>query len=339
MRILAIESSCDETAATLLEEKGDAWKIMRAVVATQIDIHAQYGGVVPEVAARSHVTTVIPVLAKTLGSVRPDAIAVTAGPGLVTSLLVGVETARALAYAWDVPVIPINHIEGHIYANWLERTDIAFPALVLIVSGGHTELILMKRHGSYSLIGQTRDDAAGEAFDKGAKILDLGYPGGPAIALHAHDGSPDAFSFPRPMIDADNADFSFSGLKTALLYRVRDLKESSTFSKKMIPDLCASYQEAIVDVLVSKTIAAAKKHGIQSVLLGGGVAANTRLRTRLADECARALPESTFFSPQPKNCTDNASMIAVAGLFHARRKDWVTWKKLDVRPQWKVTHR
>lgn len=337
MNILGIESSCDETAASLLEVRRGKMIFRSNVVASQVDIHAQYGGVVPEVAARNHVLSVLPVIQKALGKKKLDAIAVTAGPGLVTSLGVGVQTARTLSSLWNVPLIPINHIEGHLYANWIEHdSNITFPALVLIVSGGHTELILMKNHGKYKKIGQTLDDAAGEAFDKVAKILDLGYPGGPALSLMAEKGNPKRFNFPRALMDVLSNDFSFSGVKTSVLYCVRDLKQAKKYSRRLLPDLCASFQQAVVDVLVTKTVRAAKQHKVKNILLGGGVVANALLRKQMKDTLEQDLPEATLHIPALKFCTDNAAMIAMAGYFHVQKKDFIQWQKLDVRGGWEL---
>ncbi|MDP2630497.1 MAG: tRNA (adenosine(37)-N6)-threonylcarbamoyltransferase complex transferase subunit TsaD [Candidatus Uhrbacteria bacterium] len=340
MNILGIESSCDETAAALLEVKGVKTHLRSNVVASQVDIHAQYGGVVPEVAARNHVLTILPVIQEALGKKKLDAIAVTAGPGLVTSLGVGVLTARTLSSLCDVPLIPVNHIEGHLYANWLECIDkkskIVFPTLVLVVSGGHTELILMKDHGRYKKIGRTLDDAAGEAFDKVAKILDLGYPGGPALSRMAEKGDPKRFNFPRALMDARSNDFSFSGVKTSVLYCVRDLKNEKKYSRRLLPDLCASFQQAIVDVLVAKTVRAVKAHKVKSVLLGGGVVANSLLRSQMKATLERDVPGISLHIPPLKFCTDNAAMIAMAGYYLAQKNKVIPWEKLDVRGGWEL---
>ncbi len=349
MRILGIETSCDETAVALLNVQNGYFFIEKNSVFSQIDIHRAYGGVVPEVAARNHILTMIPVLEEVVGNCMPDVIAVTAGPGLITSLLVGVETARVLSYLWKKPLVAVNHIEGHICANWIEKqrssglltsfgmTHTAFPAVVLIVSGGHTELVLMKNHGEYELLGATRDDAAGEAFDKVAKILGLEYPGGPAIAEAAkkctHGGRhTNSIQLPRPMMTTNNFEFSFSGLKTAALYLFRDLKKN----KKYVPCIAAEFQQAVCDVLITKTVRAAKKYHARTVLLGGGVAANTSLRMQLETALAKNIPSVVFACPRPAFCTDNAAMIAISGYFHAKKKDFTNWKKIDVRAQWEV---
>ncbi|MDO8571576.1 MAG: tRNA (adenosine(37)-N6)-threonylcarbamoyltransferase complex transferase subunit TsaD [bacterium] len=336
MKILGIESSCDETAAALLEVKRGVFTLKKNIVASQIAIHARNGGVIPEVAARSHILNVIPVIQKTLGTGRPDVIAVTAGPGLITSLLVGIETAKTLSYLWRKPLVAVNHIEGHVYANFLSDPSISFPALVLIVSGGHTELVLMSGHGTYSIIGMTRDDAAGEAFDKVAKMLGLEYPGGPAISRVAVQGNPLLFELPRPMIDSSDFDFSFSGLKTAVLYLVMDLVKKKKLNEQTKMDLCASFQQAVVDVLVSKTLRAALKYKVRTVLFGGGVIANLALRTQMSHIFTAHAPQITVRFPSLAYCTDNAAMIAVAGYFHALKKDFIDPKKLDARSNWEI---
>ncbi len=356
MIILGIETSCDETAASVAEGNGETVKILSNVVASQIQIHKQYGGVVPEVAAREHVLKIIPVIDQALkdagldadafsnnsrkkGEPKTiDAIAVTAGPGLITSLMVGVETAKTLSLAWNVPLVSINHIEGHIYANFINSgstipdslSPIIFPALVLTVSGGHTMLVLIKSHGQYETIGETRDDAAGEAFDKGAKLMNLGYPGGPAIAAEAAKcrmtNDECRITLPRPMMDSPNFDFSFSGLKTSLLYK---LKKDNDWKNK-ITEYSREYQQAIIDVLVKKTIKAAKRYEVKTVMLAGGVAANQKLRQQMADVFRDKLPALRFTIPDLRYTTDNAAMIAAAGYFKACRKEFTPWQGLKV---------
>jgi N6-L-threonylcarbamoyladenine synthase len=346
MIILGIETSCDETAASIVRGDGDKVEVLSNVVSSQIEIHKKYGGVVPEAAAREHVKDILPVIRESIINSKlksnfkfpPDAIAVTVGPGLITSLLVGVETARTLAYAWNVPLVGVNHIEGHIYANFIRGAEEAspkFPALILTVSGGHTILVLMEAHGKFKIIGETRDDAAGEAFDKAAKMLGLGYPGGPAIAEGAGQlkinnekliMKESKISLPRPMINSGNFDFSFSGLKTALLYK---LNKNKTW-KKNIPAYCAEFEDAVVDVLVSKTIKAAKKFQVKSIMLSGGVAANKKLRATFQKAVEKNFPEIFFSMPDLKYCTDNAAMIATAGYFRARKKDFTPWQELNV---------
>ncbi len=305
MRILGIESSCDETAAAIVE---DGVTILGSEVASQVDIHARYGGVVPEVASRQHLLSIVPVLEKCLASasMQPaevDAVAVTCGPGLAGSLLVGVNFAKALSIALGKPLIGINHLEGHIYANWLTGQAPSFPVLALIVSGGHTDLVLMKDHGDYQLIGRTRDDAAGEAFDKAARLLNLGYPGGPAVERAAKTGN-STLKLPRGVIP-NSHDFSFSGLKTALYRLVETGQVSST------ADAAASFQEAVVKILVKRTVAAAEEFGVNQILLAGGVAANGRLRARMVADS----PVPVLIPPLSL-CTDNAAIIASCGYFH-----------------------
>lgn len=315
MRVLGIESSCDETAIAVVRGEGDVLSVETSLVSSQIDIHKAFGGVIPEVAARRHVDVIFPLLQEA-GIPRDgkgiDAIAVTSGPGLVAALRVGVELGKTLAWMWNKPLVGANHLEGHLYSTWFAEPRPSFPTLALLVSGGHTELILMKDHGRYELLGMTRDDAAGEAFDKVAKLIGLEYPGGPKISVLANAGNPHTISFPRPMLDSDNLDFSFSGLKTAVAVYL----EAHPGTKK--EDLCASFQQAVVDVLVSKTLKAVAAHGPASVLLSGGVAANALLRETLARTLAHAFPDVTFHAPTRDLTTDNAAMIAAAGYFRAR---------------------
>jgi N6-L-threonylcarbamoyladenine synthase len=330
--ILGIETSCDETAAAVVE---DGRKILSNVVASQIDIHAPYGGVFPEIASREHVLKIVPVIDDTLkgaGITFRDlaAIAVTHGPGLAGALLVGVNTAKALAFANDVPLLGINHLEGHIYANWLEATPASpienpFPLIALIVSGGHSEIVLMRGHNDYQMLGRTLDDAAGEAFDKVARLLGLSYPGGPAIQEAAKDGAPDAFKLPRAWLRG-TYDYSFSGLKTAALHLVQ------SFEGKRLPvaDIAASFQAAITDVLVEKTVSAASEFGAHQILLAGGVAANTRLRKSML---ARA--DVPVLIPPPKLCVDNGAMIASAAWWHLERGERSGWD-LDVVPSLQI---
>ena len=304
MKILGIETSCDETSAAVVE---DGTKILSNQIVSQVEIHARYGGIVPEVASRQHILSIIPILERALQEAKTDwtgldAIAVTNGPGLAGSLLVGVNVAKALAMARGLPLIGVNHLEGHIYANWLTGQRILFPVLCLIVSGGHSDLVLMREHGNYYVLGRTRDDAAGEAFDKAARILELGYPGGPAIDKAARDGAAN-LKLPRAWLKGSH-DFSFSGLKTALL----QLSEKGEI--RSIADAAASFQEAIVEVLVTKTVDAAKEYLVKQVLLAGGVAANKVLRQRLTDKTTMPV-----IIPPPILCTDNAAMIAACGYF------------------------
>ncbi len=337
MKVLGIETSCDETAASILEGKNNKVKVLSNIVSSQIDIHRKYNGVVPEVAAREHVLNILPVINEALGNNKPDAIAVAAGPGLITSLMVGVETAKTLAYAWGLPAVSVNHIEAHIYSCFIDGAfKIKFPAVFLTVSGGHTMIVLMKGHGEMKVLGETVDDAAGEAFDKAAKLLGLGYPGGPLVSKEADKfkGKSD-LEFPRPMLNKNNFDLSFSGLKTSLLYKVQKDKVDCEAKKgapgydnwkKRIPEYCFKYQEAIVDVLVKKTIKAALKYKAKTVCLSGGVSANTVLRDALSRTCKEE--GLAFVKPELRYTTDNAAMVACAGYFKAERKEYTPWDKL-----------
>jgi tRNA N6-adenosine threonylcarbamoyltransferase len=314
-RILGIETSCDETAAAVVER---ATLVRSSVVASQIDRHARYGGVVPEIASRAHVEMLTPVVAEALVEAgvaddEIDAVAATTGPGLVGSLLVGVSSAKALALVWDVPFVGVNHLEGHLYASFLEEPDLEMPLVVLLVSGGHTLLVHMEDHGRYRLLGSTIDDAAGEAFDKVARFLGLGYPGGPLIDKLAKTGDPEAIAFPRGMLDRDDErrhDFSFSGVKTAVVNHVRKHPDVST------ADVAASFQAAVVDVLVTKASRAAREVGAKGLCLGGGVAANSQLRASFVEACEE--DGIRPFVPSLAMCTDNAAMIAAAGWWRLR---------------------
>ena len=311
MITLGIETSCDETAVAVIE---DGFTVRSNLIARQEHLHERFGGVVPEVAARAHVETLNPLLERALahagiGFDDLDGVAVTAGPGLVGALLVGIAAAKAIALAARVPLIGVNHLEGHIWANFIEHGPPRPPYIALVVSGGHTMLVHLPEVHRHELLGQTLDDAAGEAFDKVARLLGLGFPGGPALNALAADGDPDAIRFPRAMEDSDDLDFSMSGLKTAVLRYVR--AEQAAGRELPLPDVAASFQEAIVDVQVSKTIRAAKERSVDSVLLGGGVVANTRLRERMAEDGAAA--GLRVLSPSPDLCTDNAAMIAAVG--------------------------
>jgi N6-L-threonylcarbamoyladenine synthase len=304
MKILAIETSCDETAAAVV---ADGRKILSNQIASQVAIHARYGGVVPEVASRQHLLAIIPILKQAMAEAKVGwadlaGIAVTIGPGLAGSLLVGVNVAKAAALANNLPLIGVNHLEGHLYANWLGDKDVEFPAVCLIVSGGHSDLVLVRGHGDYAVLGRTLDDAAGEAFDKAARILGLGYPGGPAIERAAEGGTA-SIPLPRAWLK-DSHDFSFSGVKTALLR----LAEAGNISSAA--DAAASFQEAVIDVLVTKTIAVARERRARQILLAGGVASNTRLRQRLMSESPIAV-----LVPPLILCTDNAAMIAACGYY------------------------
>jgi tRNA N6-adenosine threonylcarbamoyltransferase len=309
--VLGIETSCDETAAAVVT---GARSVLSSVVSSQVDRHARYGGVVPEIASRAHVELLTPVVAQAMveagvGEDGIDVVAATVGPGLVGSLLVGVSAAKALALVWDVPFVGVNHLEAHMYAALLEEPTLELPLVVLLVSGGHTMLVAMEDHGRYRLLGATVDDAAGEAFDKVARYLGLGYPGGPAIDKVAGDGDPMAIRFPRAMLDA-GFDFSFSGLKTAVVNHVRRHPDAAT------ADVAASFQEAVVDVLVTKARRAAREIGAKGMALGGGVAANSVLRERFLDACTDEGVHG--FLPSRSMCTDNAAMVAAAGWWRLR---------------------
>lgn len=308
MLVLGIESSCDETAAAVVRDG----ILLSNIIASQIKDHSAYGGVVPEIASRKHLEAISPVITEALADAHVtlkdlEGIAVTRGPGLVGSLLVGLSAAKALAYALHIPFVGVNHLEGHIMASFLAEKKPRFPFAALVVSGGHTIVYLVKNYHEFKLLGQTRDDAAGEAFDKAAKLLDLGYPGGVIIDRMAKAGNPRALDFPRAM--KDSPDFSFSGLKTSLLTLFK--KRGGNFSPEELPDVVASYQEAIIDVLVEKTIRAARENDIPQVVVCGGVAANSRLRQKFAEAAEKAKME--LFVPPMVLCTDNAAMIAALG--------------------------
>src|SRR6266403_2062213 len=280
MVILGIETSCDETSAAILEKHDNQLLLKSNIVSSSLAIHQKTGGIIPENAAREQIKYIIPVISQALSDAHMQisditAIAVTYGPGLIGSLLVGVETAKTLSYATGKPIIPVNHMLGHIYANWIDHADITFPALALIVSGGHTDLVLFENHGTYKILGGTRDDAAGEAFDKIARLLGLSYPGGPIIEEKAKKGNPKRFTFPRPLVGSGDYDFSFSGLKTAVLREVQSL---GTLDEQTICDISRATQDAIISVLVKKTLKAAKEYDVSSILLSGGVAANQTLK-------------------------------------------------------------
>ncbi len=318
MIVLGIESSCDETAAAVVKDG----KMLSNVIASQIKDHSPYGGVVPEIASRKHIEAIVPVIKQALVDAALqmkdiEGVAVTRGPGLVGSLLIGLSTAKALAYSLDIPFVGVNHLEGHIAAIFLAEKSPAFSFIALVVSGGHTSIYLVKDHQSYSLLGQTRDDAAGEAFDKAAKMLNLGYPGGVVIDKLAKSGNPRTFAFPRAM--KDSADFSFSGLKTSLLVMLK--KRGKNFTDEEIPDVVASYQEAIVDALIDKTMQAAADNKIVRVVVCGGVAANSRLREKFTEAVAKNGVE--LFIPPTILCTDNAAMVAAIGevLLKSGRRD------------------
>ncbi len=376
MKILAIETSCDDTGIAILEIKGTKipkFNVLSNIVSSQ-QIHANYGGVFPMMAKREHQTNLVPVLTRALKLaklanskskiINPeqiqtlkkilekesglyeftkeflekyekpkiDLIAITNGPGLEPCLWVGVNFAKALSYFWDIPVVPVNHIEAHILVNFLDSKSYilnpktTFPTISLIVSGGHTQLILVKKIGKYEIIGETRDDAAGECFDKAARILELGYPGGPIISKIASEIKESSITLPRPMMHTKDYDFSFSGLKTAVLYKLRDTKPEIIKSEKFIQEMCFAVQDAICDVLIKKTINAAKNYKAKTIILGGGVSANQELRKQFTEKANQENIGIIF--PDAKLSTDNGLMIAVAGYFNKTKK--IAWQKLSV---------
>ena len=336
MIILGIETSCDDTAVALVSGSEKKCRILSSGVSSQIKVHAPYGGVVPNLAARAHLKNIRPVFEQALEKAgRPDfgLIAVTVGPGLIPSLLVGANFAKALAYAAKKPIVGINHLEGHLFANWIKNPKIKLPALCLIVSGGHTQLILMTGRGQYQLLGETRDDAAGETFDKVAKLLGLDYPGGPVISKRAKLGDKSVFELPRPMLSVrspDNEfDFSFSGLKTAVLYQV---KKEKKLSPKYVNNMAASFQQAVIDVLIHKTAEAARKYNVKSVMIAGGVAANSKLRREMKEKIKEM--KIDFYAPEPEFCADNAAMIAAAACF--RNKKEGNWIKINANANLKL---
>lgn len=349
MKILAIETSCDETAAAVIKDG----RILSNIIASQAKTHEKFGGVVPEVAAREHVTTIIPTIDLALREAKIklnqiDYIAVTRGPGLPTSLMVGVDTAKALGMALNIPVVPINHMEAHIYASFIDQ-KISFPAIALIVSGGHTMLVEMSTQGGsafggqkphkFRILGETVDDAAGEAFDKTAKMLGLPYPGGPQLSKLAENGNPKAFEFPRPMINSGNFEFSFSGLKTSVLYTIsnavrdpshkRFLANRSKWLNQNKTDLAASVQKAIVDVLIAKLEKSIVRYKPKTIMLGGGVAANKLLREKFSKLAQKYKIKGLI--PKPEYCTDNAGMIGLAAYYRLKSKKALT-KNFSIDP-------
>ncbi len=313
MLTLGIESSCDDTAAAVLL---DDTQLLSNIISSQHDIHARFGGVVPELASRRHLESVEPIVAEALHQAGAkladiDLIAVTQGPGLIGSLLVGFCYAKALSFVSGIPYIGVDHMSGHLLSVFLEENTPDFPYIALIVSGGTTSIFLCEGIAQFKLLGRTRDDAAGEAFDKVAKLLDLGYPGGPLVSKRAAEGNPDTYTFPRAWLEKDSFDFSFSGLKTAVLNQYNKEKVKN---KLPINDICASFQHAVVEILVAKTVKAALHHKVNTVVLGGGVSANSHLRHIMADECNKH--SLRLFVPQPKFCTDNGAMIAMAGYLY-----------------------
>jgi N6-L-threonylcarbamoyladenine synthase len=330
MIILAIDTSCDDTCIALIKAEKSYFKILSNIISSQVKIHKKWGGVVPTLAKREHQKNLPSVFKKALSKAKNpkvDLIAVTVGPGLEPCLWMGVNFAEDLARKINLKIIPINHIEAHILASWRrpisENFKDIFPAICLVVSGGHTQLILMREIGKYKILGETRDDAAGECFDKVAKILGLGYPGGPIISKLAKRPKHQTIYLPRPMINQKNYDFSFSGLKTAVLYDFRAQPPKIRTSKKYIQEMCSETQQAIIDVLIKKTIRAAREFRVKAVILGGGVAANEELRKQFREIIKKNFPNTKYLTPDPKFCTDNAAMVGVAAYFN-----WVKGKFL-----------
>lgn len=356
MYILGIETSCDETAVSVLEIVNNKVTVLSNIISSQLAIHKKYGGVVPELAARKHTENIIPIIDEAIKTASQnlnkiqnpkfkiqnyiDAVAVTSGPGLVTSLMVGVETAKTLAWSWQVPLIPVNHLDGHISANFIphdreEIKKIKFPALCLLVSGGHTELVLMQKIGDYKIIGETQDDAVGEAFDKIAKMIGVEYPGGPNVARLAQQGKKGVFKLPRPMIATDDFDFSLSGLKSAVHRIIFVQKKLSLIDKK---NICAEFQQAVIDVLIKKTILAGEKNRVKTIMIAGGVSANIELRTQLAEKIKQDLPKVDFLIPDLKYCTDNGTMIAMAGyLKYQKKMKPYNLEAIEINPNLSVT--
>ncbi|HSX41792.1 MAG TPA: tRNA (adenosine(37)-N6)-threonylcarbamoyltransferase complex transferase subunit TsaD [Candidatus Saccharimonadales bacterium] len=333
MKILAIETSCDETAAAIVEEKNGVPVIISNVVSSQMKAHTGFGGVVPNLAARLH-TENLPIVLEEVTQkqkLKFDAVAVTAGPGLVGCLLVGVAAAKTIAMAGDLPFYAINHLEGHTYSAWLNDEVPELPALVVIVSGKHTDLVLMTRHLRYQHLGRTRDDAAGEAFDKVARLLGLGYPGGPAISELAKHGDPKAFKFPIGLPEKTNLEFSFSGLKAAVAYHV--VQQPAHIPEHIKADIAASFEQTVADTICRKTVAALDQHPeVKTVCLVGGVAANNRLRSELEKAVHLHQPSRQFIVAPKQFCTDNAAMVGAAALFHHRFGQPDDWKNVEADP-------
>ncbi|MBS5546662.1 MAG: tRNA (adenosine(37)-N6)-threonylcarbamoyltransferase complex transferase subunit TsaD [Lachnospiraceae bacterium] len=334
--ILAIESSCDETAAAVVK---NGRTVLSSVISSQIATHTVYGGVVPEIASREHIKAINYVIRRALAEADMrlsdlTAIGVTYGPGLVGALLVGVAEAKALAYGAGKPLVGVHHIEGHVSANFIEHPDLEPPFVCLIVSGGHTHLVIVKDYGEFEIIGRTRDDAAGEAFDKVARAVGLGYPGGPKVDRAAKEGNPHAVEFPRGKIDGSPYDFTFSGLKSAVLNYINHAK--MTGEEIAVPDLAASFQNSVVDSLVSRTVAAAKEYGYRKVAIAGGVASNSALRAAMEEACRRR--NLRCYYPSPILCTDNAAMIGAAAYYEYRKGNLAGWD-LNAVPNLKLGER
>lgn len=320
MRVLGIETSCDETSAAVLDDGG----VLSNVISSQL-VHHKYGGVVPELASRAHQQLIVPVVDEALrlagvSASTLDGVAVTAGPGLMGALLVGVSFAKSFAYGRGIPLIGVNHMEAHIYSNFLEEPTPSYPFLCLIVSGGHTQLILVKEPFVHELLGETLDDAAGEAYDKVAKMLGLGFPGGPVIDRLAQSGNPDFVRFPRSFLDPGSYEFSFSGIKTAVLYWLRDhslIKDPGTIDPGLMANLCASFQAAVMDVLIGKLLEARDQYNVECLAIAGGVSANSELRKRLGEQSR--IEGFRSFVPKMSYCTDNGAMIALVGKMKLQR--------------------
>lgn len=334
MLILGIETSCDETGAAIIKanKKNNKVELLGNSLATSLNIHAKSGGIIPENAAREQIKFIVPVIKDALKRAdlslnQIDKIAVTYGPGLIGSLLIGVETAKTLSYVYNKPLIPTNHLLGHIYANFIDegQGEIRFPAIALIVSGGHTDLVVIKDHGNYEWLGGTRDDAAGEAMDKIGRLLNLSYPGGVFIEKSAQKVKRSKYNFPSPLINSADFDFSFSGLKTAVLRQVKDKK----LNDGDVAEISFAVQESIANVLVKKTIKASKKYNAKSILLGGGVTANQKLRDKLTEAIKNNLQDVDFFVPSKSLCTDNGAMIAAAAFYNDHSTDF---RKVDANP-------
>ncbi|AOS96738.1 tRNA N6-adenosine threonylcarbamoyltransferase [Microbulbifer aggregans] len=337
VRVLGIETSCDETGVAIYDSNSG---LLGHAVFSQVDLHAEYGGVVPELASRDHVRKLLPLVRQVMAQTGTspaglDGIAYTAGPGLVGALMVGACAGRALAYAWKIPAVAVHHMEGHLLAPMLEENPPAFPFVALLVSGGHTQLVDVRGLGDYALMGESLDDAAGEAFDKAAKMLDLDYPGGPRLAALAEKGDPQRFTFPRPMTDRPGLDFSFSGLKTYTLTTVREhALEDGLPDEQTCADIAAAFQEAVVDTLVIKCRRAIQASGHKTLVIAGGVSANKRLRERL--EARLAEEGASVYYPRHEFCTDNGAMIAYAGYLRLQAGER-TDLAVDVRPRWPMT--
>lgn len=382
MKILAIETSCDDTCISIIETKNNKayFNVLSNIVSSQIEVHKQYGGVYPAMAKREHQKNIVLVLKQALKTAhllkslkqdipekkakilkeileretglykslksffakykKPDIdlISITNGPGLEPCLWVGVNLAKALSFFWNIKIVSTNHIESHILVNYLENKEIKFPAICLVVSGGHTQLILMKKIGGYKVIGETRDDAAGECFDKSAKILGLSYPGGPVISKLAEKfvGCRASHKLPRPMINTKDYDFSFSGLKTAILYHHKKQDIKTQKSKEYIVEMCAQIQQAIIDVLLKKTIKAVKSYKAKTIILGGGVSANQELRKQLKEKIKKEIPNTDYLIPNTTLSTDNAVMTAINGYFKSKRNKKDTWQKLQANPNLRI---